>query len=444
VSPKVSPTRLKGFVLKLTDRALKTAKAEQKDLFLSDGLGLYLRVRPSGSKTWLYRYKVEKTTRWHELGIYPDMPLADARLAAHNAKALRKSGDDPVEKKISIKKEKELARVKAAARLTVNQLFDKWRETDLKHRKDKGAEVLRLFKKDVLPHLGEIKADELTKAQIMQVIDNLLERNVDRTAKLVLSLLRQMLRFALERGIINTEPSAAIRKSKIGKAEVPRDRVLSETEIQALAKAMPNANLNKTTEIAIWLTLATGCRIGELLKAQWIHVDFDNCTWLIPEANSKNGEAHKIYLSTFALSYFKELRKLCSSKEWCFPNRDSDNHVCLKTITKQVSDRQLSGDMKPMTNRTKQSIGLLLPNGKWTPHDLRRTAATIMTALGILPDIADKCLNHKEPNRMRRTYILHSYDKEKQVAWETLGGRLQMLTVNINSNVIFGNFKESA
>jgi hypothetical protein len=67
-----------------------------------------------------------------------------------------------------------------------------------------------------------------------------------------------------------------------------------------------------------------------------------------------------------------------------------------------------------------------------------------MTALGILPDIADKCLNHKEPNRMRRTYLLHSYDKEKQVAWETLGERLQMLTANTNSNVIFGNFKESA
>lgn len=440
----MSPTKIGRGVLKLTDRALKTAKAEQKDLFLSDGLGLYLRVRPSGSKTWLYRYKVKETTKWYELGIYPDMPLADARLAAHNAKALRKSGDDPVEKKITIKKEKELARIKAAAKLTINQLFDKWRETDLKHRKDKGAEVLRLFKKDVLPHLGEIKADELTKAQIMQVIDNLLERNVDRTAKLVLSLLRQMLRFALERGIINTEPSAAIRKSKIGKAEVPRDRVLSESEIQGLAKAIPNANLNKTTEIAIWLTLATGCRIGELLKAKWAHVDFDNQTWIIPESNSKNGDAHKIYLSTFALSYFKELKAIGHSEDWCFPNRNLESHVCVKTVTKQVSDRQLLKDIKPTPNRTSNTKALILSNGKWTPHDLRRTAATLMTALGVLPDIADKCLNHKEPNRMRRTYLLHSYDKEKQVAWETLGGRLQILTANMNSNVIFGKFKESA
>lgn len=442
MSPKVSPTRLKGFVLKLTDRALKTAKAEQKDLFLSDGLGLYLRVRPSGSKTWLYRYKVEKTTKWHELGIYPDMPLADARLAAHNAKALRKSGDDPVEKKIFIKKEKELARVKAAARLTVNQLFDKWRETDLKHRKDKGAEVLRLFKKDVLPHLGEIKADELTKAQIMQVIDKLLERNVDRTAKLVLSLLRQMLRFALERGIINTEPSAVIRKSKIGKAEVPRDRVLSESEIQNLAKV--TGKLSKTTEIAIWLTLATGCRIGELLKAMWVHVDFENHTWLIPESNSKNGDAHEIYLSDFSLSYFRELQKISRSENWCFPNRELNNHVCVKTITKQVSDRQLLEAGVPMSKRTHNSRALVLPNGKWTPHDLRRTAATLMTALGVLPDIADKCLNHKEPNRMRRTYLLHSYENEKKAAWQILGERLELLKSTATSNVTFLPLRKTA
>ena len=278
----------------------------------------------------------------------------------------------------------------------------------------------------------------------MQVIDNLLERNVDRTAKLVLSLLRQMLRFALERGIINTEPSAAIRKSKIGKAEVPRDRVLSEAEIQALAKAMPNANLNKTTEIAIWLTLATGCRIGELLKAKWAHVDFDNQTWIVPESNSKNGDAHKIHLSTFALAYFKELKTIAHSEDWCFPNRNLDSHVCVKTVTKQVSDRQLLEDTKPMSNRTSNTKALMLSSGKWTPHDLRKTAATLMTALGVLPDIADKCLNHKEPNRMRRTYLLHSYDKEKQVAWETLGGRLQILTANMNSNVIFGKFKEIA
>lgn len=430
--------------MKLSDRTIKAAKTEQKDLFLSDGLGLYLRVRSSGNKSWLYRYKAEKTTKWYELGIYPDMSLSEARLAAHHAKATRKSGDDPVEKKATLKKEKEIARKKAEARLTVNELFQKWLQTDLKHRKDKGAEVVRLFNKDVLPQLGEIKADELTKNQVMQVVDRLLERNVDRTAKLTLSLLRQMLRFALERGIISSEPTTGIRKSKIGKPETPRDRVLSEAEIQELAKATPSAKLSKTTEIAIWLTLATGCRIGELLKAQWVHIDFENGTWLIPESNSKNGEAHKIYLSTFALSYFKDLKKICGSENWCFPNRNSDNHVCLKTITKQVSDRQLSDDMKPMSNRTKQSKTLLLSNGKWTPHDLRRTAATLMTALGILPDIADKCLNHKEPNRMRRTYLLHSYDNEKQAAWNALGERLQLLTAKINSNVIFGNFKESA
>ena len=211
--------------------------------------------------------------------------------------------------------------------------------------------------------------DYFPKDQIMQVIDKLLDRNVDRTAKLTLSLIRQMLRFAFERGVINTEPTAAIRKSKIGKAETPRDRVLSESEIQELAKAIPTANLSKPTELAIWLALSTGCRIGELLKAQWLHIDFENSTWIIPEDNSKNGKAHKIHLSNFALTPFKDLKNIKSSEDWCYPNRALESHVCMKTITKQVSDRQLLKTTKPMSNRTHNSRALILSNGKWTPHD---------------------------------------------------------------------------
>lgn len=413
--------------MKLTDRKIKSAKATERDLFLSDGAGLYLRVRNSGSKSWLYRYKIANKTRWHELGIYPSMTLSQARLAAHNAKAIRKNGGDPVEEKVALKKQGEERRKKAAAQLTVKQLFDKWLTTDLKYRKDNGQEVEKLFKRHVLPQLGELKSEELTKELVMQVIDNLLKKNIDRTAKLTLSLLRQMFRFALERGIIQNDPTALIRKSKIGKPEKPRDRFLSELEILGLAKAIPDANLNQSTEISIWLTLATGCRIGELLKAKWSDINLDENTWIIPETNSKNNQSLKVHLSKFAVKHFIRLKEHSLSEEWCFPNRTLTSHVCLKTITKQVSDRQLTNDVKRISKRTKNCQALLLSNGKWTPHDLRRTCATMMTSLGTLPDIAEKCLNHKEQNRMKRTYQQHNYDLEKKIAWETLGDRLNSL-----------------
>lgn len=70
----------------------------------------------------------------------------------------------------------------------------------------------------------------------------------------------------------------------------------------------------------------------------------------------------------------------------------------------------------------------MLSGGKWTPHDLRRTAATLMTALGVLPEVAEKCLNHTEESRVKRTYQRYSYESEKREAWRLLGERLDLLT----------------
>jgi len=81
-----------------------------------------------------------------------------------------------------------------------------------------------------------------------------------------------------------------------------------------------------------------------------------------------------------------------------------------------------------MSNRSAKAQALLLKGGKWTPHDLRRTGATIMTALGILPEVAERCLNHTEENKVKRTYQRHSYSKEMSAAWHKLGHHLEMLT----------------
>ena len=81
-----------------------------------------------------------------------------------------------------------------------------------------------------------------------------------------------------------------------------------------------------------------------------------------------------------------------------------------------------------MSRRSPHTNALALPGGKWTPHDLRRTGATLMTALGVLPEVAEKCLNHTEESRVKRTYQRYSYDAEKREAWRLLGERLELLT----------------
>lgn len=444
---------------KLTVKGINAAKAGERDLQLSDGGGLVLRVgRNSGLKTFLYRYKKDGSSKWIRLGDYPALSLENARVQAQALDLKRKQGIDPIEER-----EQEAARKEAeaaataqalaaqAARVTVRDLFDRWASVDLVRRKDGGAEVRRMFEKDVLPTLGAMAVEDVRKGHITGITDALLARGVTRMAKMIFSLVRQMFRFAVDRDIIEHEPTAAIRKAKIGGKDTERDRVLSEDEIKALVRQIPSAGLTHSTEAAVWLALSTCCRIGELLAAQWEHIDFEKRTWWIPPEVSKNDKAHTVYLSDFALAQFQALKDETDAAlierrmkdpeaqpiAWIYPNRHNDGAVCPKTVTKQLGDRQRPG-LKPMKGRAKADKGeaLVLPGGKWGPHDLRRTGATLMVALGVLPEVAERCLNHTEQNRVKRTYQRHSYEREMREAWRLLGKRLELLTRTKAGNVV--------
>ena len=89
-----------------------------------------------------------------------------------------------------------------------------------------------------------------------------------------------------------------------------------------------------------------------------------------------------------------------------------------------------------MQGRSPLVDALVLPGGKWTAHDLRRTGATLMGELGVRPDVIERCLNHIEQDRMKRIYQRHSYQEEMREAWRWLGDRLALLTRADTSNVI--------
>ncbi len=283
----------------------------------------------------------------------------------------------------------------------------------------------RGFEKDVLPKIGMVPAEDVGKAHITAMLDGILARGANRLANRTLSELRQMFGFGLVRDIVKTDPTHRIRKVDIGGQEVERDRVLSEDEIRELGRKLPAANFFRATEHAIWLMLATCCRVGEISRARWQHVDFEAQTWTIPAEHAKNEKVHVVYLSELALRQFEGLRGLSAGDAWIFPARGGETHVCTKSITRQVRDRQRP---EAMTNRTKSTGVLLLSGGEWTPHDLRRTGATLMGTLGIRPDVIERCLNHVEQNKMARVYQRQKLEAEQAEAWRVLGERLDLLT----------------
>lgn len=435
----------------LKDVQCRNAAPRASEYLLNDGDKLYFRVRPNGSRDWLFIYQLNGKRRKLGLGTYPARSLAQARAAADRLRADIAAGIDPADGR-NRRKLQEAARVAAekaeaarlASRLTIEGLVNDWADDELKNRKDEGAETLRALRKDLLPLLGDRFADEVRRRDIMMMLDRIRRRGANRLANRTLKDVRQMFGWALVREIVDADPTARIDKRDVGGKEVERDRVLSADEIRTLAALVPDSGLSEHAAAALWLMLATCARVGEIARTRWADVDLDSRTWNIPAENSKNGRPHIVHLSDFAAEWFATLRERrdrrakithAEPSQWVFPARHlADTHVCTKTFQKQFSDRQREANR--MSRRSAKTGSLLLPGGEWRAHDLRRTGATMMGELGIRPDVIDRCLNHVEAKVVTRTYQRQELLPERAEAFRMLGERLELLTRPGSGNVV--------
>jgi len=437
----------------LTELELKAKTKQDAGQRVSDGEGLVGNVRLNRAGKVVvgfeYRYRSPSTGKLRAIGCgkWPDVSLKSIRAQRDVYRTSVNSVVDPLETKEAEKlaakadcaevKQKAAARLTAVsaaqARMTVQGVFDRWQKTELVNRKDGGVEVRRMFSKDVFPHIGEMALEDVRKGHVMAIVDNLKGRGVPRMTRVVFSLIRQMMRFAVDRDFIENDPTAAIRKEKAVGKDAERDRVLLDDEIRVLSEKLPDAGLSDSVRVAVWIMLSTLCRVGELSKAKWTDLDLEARQWRIPPEVAKNGSEHVIILSDFAVEQFRILRAAQTSMEWLYPCRDGSSYLDEKTITKQVRDRQRAEQLK---GRAKPNSALLLPRGQWTSHDLRRTGATLMGELGVPGDTIERCLNHKEQNKMKRTYQRQKNEQAMAEAWHLLGERLELLTSGADNVVL--------
>lgn len=462
---------------KLKVRGIESAKPKDKPYKISDGDGLQLRIATDGTKTWLVRYFIQGKERQYSLPrAYRERPgdayctLQEARDEAARIQSLARQGID-----IQVKlmhdaeaKAKQLAEEATAAaeqaervrseNLTLAQLYEAW-IADGVRRKDGNAMLKRMFNADVLPAVGAVAVKDLTEHHLRAVLRSMVERGVNRSSVMMRDNLVQMFGWARMRQpwrklLAEGDPMDLIEIEKIVSPEYDmdnyRDRVLSPEEIVELGNtlarrqteydAAPNKRIvpqpiEKHTQLAIWIMLSTLCRVGEMSMARWEHVNLAAGEWFLPKANVKDSVSDlMIYLSPFALDQFKQLHAATGGTAWCFPNRSATAHINVKAISKQVGDRQAmfktnadGTPRAPMKKRRADNTLVLAggANGAWTPHDLRRTGATMMQKLGVGLDIIDRCQNHVlAGSKVRRHYMHHDYSEEKRAAWATLGDKL--------------------
>jgi len=411
--------------MRFTDRSIKALKAQEKRYieWKDGGEGLGIRVTPNGRKTFVFMYRFDGRPRMMSLGIYAEphkgepeesnnnkkgLSLADANEAHAKARKLLEQGVDPGEKQVEANQESRSA-------LTVKQLADEYIEKWAKPRKRSWTEDKRILDKDVLPAWKHRKARDITRRNVITLLDGIVERGSPIAANRTLAVTRKMFNFALSRDIIQATPCAAITAPA---QEKQRDRILSTDEIKTFWQTLnrtgegdaENLQMSDSVRLALKLQLLTAQRKGEVITAKWADIDTEAGWWTIPAMRSKNKLPHRVPLSQQAVAVLEQVKALGKKSDWVFPSPRGGK----KPITSPAVDHALRNN--------RDIFGL----ADFTPHDLRRTAASQMTAMGISRLVVSKILNHVESG-ITAVYDRHSYDQEKRQALNAWGRKLDSI-----------------
>lgn len=391
------------------------AKAKRYILFEDGGKGFGIRVEPTGRKTFFFEYRTAGRNRIFTIGPYPRTTLTQARSAAARLKEKVERGEDPGdERKAKMRADKDASTVAGL----VEEYLEKWAKP---HKSEKSfKEDSRILNKDILPLWGRRKAKDITRRDIVLLLDRIVDRGASVTANRTLAVIRRMFNFALERDILGASPCVRILAPT---KEKSRDRFLSENEIKILWMGLePESKVSMIPEmkLAIKFMLVSAQRKGEVLNSEWGEFDLDASWWELPGGKTKNKKPHRVPLSPLALKILAEAKQASKGSRWVFPspvgtNRKGDHKTPgLHPLTGPAVDHAV--------RRTLKTFGI----EHFTPHDLRRTAASQITGIGIPRLTVKKILNHAD-SEITAIYDRHSYDSEKQRAMLAWDGKLRSI-----------------
>jgi integrase len=380
--------------------AVKPPAEGQVDYFDTSPPGVGLRVAPSGRKTWFVMYRVHGRLRRLTLGTHPALTLADARSKALAVKHAVAQGEDPAT-------EKQQARRAPLFEDIAEQYLEKYAKV---HKKSWRADA-RLLHKEILPAWGKRQAVDIARRDVIALLDGLVERGAPIQSNRVLALVRKVFNWAISRDILEYSPCIQVKAP--GK-EHQRDRVLKDDEIRAVWDAF--GQLDPVVNAYFKVRLLTAQRGGEVRLMRWEDIELDRGWWTIPAQQTKNGLAHRVPLSALAQDILQTLHRTSVPGPWVFPS---------PRLAQQ-----------PIGNVTTPALRLVSLSGvTFVSHDLRRTAASHMTSMGIPRLVVGKILNHVEPG-VTKVYDRHSYDAEKRQALDAWGRKVMALIAGERGKVI--------
>jgi integrase len=385
VNAQINPGKQLGNIMKLTQTALlKLSLPPDKSdaIFFDDELpGLGVRIRAGGSKKFVVDYRQGGLRRRHTLGSAKVLTLEEARRKARKILVAVDDGKDPAAEK---------AAKRAAAGLIFGAVVDDYLAA-IQMRPRSLAMVTHHLKNHWKP-LHKLPLSAVNRATVASQIRAIAKASGIVAANRARSALSAFYTWAIGEGLCESNP--VIGTNTAGE-ETPRDRVLSDAELVAIWKGLPDSDYG----CIVKLLMLTGQRRDEIGSLRWSEVDVDGKMIELPADRAKNGLPHRIPLSDEALAVLKSCIR-SPAREYVFG--DSANGFSGWSKAKARLDN-LTGINEP-----------------WVLHDLRRTAATRMADLGVLPHIIEAALNHVSGHKrgVAGIYNKATYEPEKRAALE--------------------------
>ena len=390
----------------LTDTAIRKAKPKEKPYKVADERGMYLEVMPNGSKYWRMKYRHNGKEKRLALGVYPDVPLADARDRRDQARKRLANGIDPGAAKQA---EKRTARAEtqdsfeALAREWFAKYSPRWAASH-------SNKIIRRMERDIFPWIGKQPIAQISAQDLLAVLRRIESRGAIETAHRAHQNCGQVFRYAVATGRAERDPSGDLRGALSLSKKRHHASITDAKEIGPLMRALEGYQGSFVTKCALRMAPRVFVRPGELRKAEWPEFDLDNAEWRIPAEKMKKRVPHIVPLSTQAVAILRDLHALTGEGKYVFPSTRSSS--------RPMSENTVNGALRRL-GYTKDEL---------TGHGFRSMASTLLNEQGWHRDAIERQLAHAERDSVRAAYNYAEHLPERRKMMQHWSDYLNALT----------------
>ncbi|HCM9239566.1 TPA: tyrosine-type recombinase/integrase [Enterobacter hormaechei subsp. steigerwaltii] len=380
--------------MSLTDAKIRTLKPSDKSFKVSDSHGLYLLVKPGGSRHWYLKYRINGKESRIALGAYPAVSLSDARQQREGIRKMLALNINPAQQ-----------RAVERGAYTSEKVFKivalAWHKSNKKWSQNTADRLLASLNNHVFPVIGHLSVSELKPRHFIGLLKGIEEKGLLEVASRTRQHLSNIMRHAVHQGLIDSNPAANLD----GVTAPPVRRHYPALPLERLPELLERIEAyhqgRELTRLAVLLTLHLFIRSSELRFARWSEIDFRNRTWTIPATReaiagvrysgrgAKMRSAHIVPLSEQAIAILKRIKDISGDGELVFPgDHNPYKPMCENTVNKAL---------RLMGYDTKHDI---------CGHGLRAMACSALMESGLWSqDAVERQMSHQERNSVRAAYI---------------------------------------